>query len=165
MNPLRVQGRWAQPIPKEMEVIPAIYHCSIQIIGRSQGRSAVGAAAYRSGEKILNEWDGVTHDYTNKGGVIHKEILLPSHAPPEYSERAVLWNAVEQIEKNKHAQLAREINVIFFAELQRGAQVDLVCVCLWQMKKIQGVKSTCTMCTKRPNSVHKYTWYTYFHVR
>lgn len=92
----------------EMEVILAIYHCSIQIIGRSQGRSAVGAAAYRSGEKILNKWDGVTHDYTNKGGVIHKEILLPAHAPPQYTERAVLWNAVEQIEKNKHAQLARD---------------------------------------------------------
>ena len=111
LYPIREQGRWAKPIPKETEVIPAIYHCSIQIIGRSKGRSAVGAAASRSGEKILNTWDGVTHDYTNKGGVIYKEILLPSHAPPEYAERAVLWNAVEQIEKNKHAQLAREINV------------------------------------------------------
>ena len=126
MYPLREQGRWAKPIPKETEVIPAIYHCSIQIIGRSKGRSAVGAAAYRSGEKILNTWDGVTHDYTNKGGVIYKEILLPSHAPPEYAERAVLWNAVEQIEKNKHAQLAREINVALPVELGRGEQIDLV---------------------------------------
>ena len=109
-----------------MEVIPAIYHCSIQIIGRSKGRSAVGAAAYRSGEKILNIWDGVTHDYTNKGGVIYKEILLPSHAPPQYAERAVLWNAVEQIEKNKQAQLAREINVALPLELGRGEQIDLV---------------------------------------
>ena len=114
------------PYPKRMEVIPAIYHCSIQIIGRSKGRSAVGAAAYRSGEKILNTWDGVTHDYTNKGGVIYKEILLPSHAPPQYTERAVLWNAVEQIEKNKHAQLAREINVALPVELGRGEQIDLV---------------------------------------
>ena len=108
LYPLGEQGRWAKPIPKETEVIPAIYHCSIQIIGRSKGRSAVGAAAYRSGEKILNTWDGVTHDYINKGGIIYKEILLPSHAPPQYTERAVLWNAVEQIEKNKHAQLARD---------------------------------------------------------
>ncbi|MBQ7299399.1 MAG: MobA/MobL family protein [Clostridia bacterium] len=104
----------------------AIYHCSIQIISRSKGRSAVGAAAYRSGEKLINTWDGVTHDYTNKGGVVHKEIFLPSHAPPEYAERTVLWNAVEQIEKNKHAQLAREINVALPVELSRGAQIDLV---------------------------------------
>ena len=120
LYPLGEQGRWAKPIPKETEVIPAIYHCSIQIIGRSKGRSAVGAAAYRSGEKLTNAWDGVTHDYTNKGGIIYKEILLPSHAPPEYAERAVLWNAVEQIEKNKHAQLAREINVALPVELPRG---------------------------------------------
>ena len=121
------QARWEHPIPRKgKDVITAIYHCSIQIISRSKGRSAVGAAAYRSGEKLTNSWDGVTHDYTNKGGVVHKEIFLPSHAPPEYAERTVLWNAVEQIEKNKHAQLAREINIALPVELPRGAQIDLV---------------------------------------
>lgn len=61
----------------------AIYHCTIKIVKRSQGKSAVAAAAYRSGEKLTNEWDGVTHDYIKKGGIVHAEILLPSHAPPE----------------------------------------------------------------------------------
>lgn len=69
----------------------AIYHCSIKIIKRSEGRSAI-AAAYRSGEKLVNEWDGMTHDYTKKHGIVHTEILLPSHAPPGFSDRSALWN-------------------------------------------------------------------------
>ena len=58
----------------------AIYHCSIKVISRGKGKSAVAAAAYRAGEKITNEFDGMTHDYTHKGGVVHTEILLPDHA-------------------------------------------------------------------------------------
>ena len=36
----------------------AIYHCSIKIVSRGKGKSAVAAAAYRAGEKLTNEWDG-----------------------------------------------------------------------------------------------------------
>ena len=71
------------------EVIPiAIYHCNISIVSRGKGKSAVAAAAYRSGEKLTNEWDGMTHDYTRKGGVVHTEILLPPNAPPSFSDRS-----------------------------------------------------------------------------
>ena len=104
----------------------AIYHCSIKIIKRSQGRSAVAAAAYRSGQKLKNEWDGITHDYTKKGGVVHSEILLPVHAPPEFSDRSILWNSVEKIEKSRNAQLAREIEIALPVELDRKAQIMLV---------------------------------------
>ena len=63
----------------------AIYHCSIKIIGRGNGsKSAVAAAAYRAGEKFMNEYDGETHDYTKKGGIVYTEIILPNHAPREY---------------------------------------------------------------------------------
>jgi hypothetical protein len=104
----------------------AIYHCSIKIIKRSQGRSAVAAAAYRSGQKLTNEWDGITHDYTKKGGVVHSQILLPAHAPPEFSDRSTLWNSVEKIEKSRNAQLAREIEIALPAELDRQSQIRLV---------------------------------------
>ena len=90
-------------------VFIAIYHCSIKIISRGKGKSAVGAAAYRSGQRLLNDYDGLVHDFTKKGGVVHTEILLPEHAPPEYSDRSTLWNAVEKVEKAKNSQLAREI--------------------------------------------------------
>lgn len=49
-------------------------HIPVKIVKRSEGRSAVEAAAYRSGTKMTNEWDGQTHDYTRKRGVIHTEI-------------------------------------------------------------------------------------------
>ena len=51
------------------------------------------------------------HDYTRKGGVIYKNILLPENAPQEFYDRATLWNVVEKVEKNSNAQLAREIRV------------------------------------------------------
>nr|WP_325238009.1 MobQ family relaxase [uncultured Oscillibacter sp.] len=107
-------------------VFTAIFHCPIQIIQRSQGKSAVAAAAYRSGEKLVNEWDGMTHDYTRKGGVVHTEIMLPSHAPPEFQDRSTLWNSVEEIEKSSTAQLAREIEVALPVELSRAEQLALV---------------------------------------
>ena len=104
----------------------AIYHCSIKIISRGKGKSAVAAAAYRAGEKITNDFDGETHDYTRKGGVVHTEILLPDHAPADFSDRAVLWNAVEKIEKAKNAQLARKIELALPAELTREQIISLV---------------------------------------
>jgi hypothetical protein len=104
----------------------AIYHCSIKIISRGKGKSAVAAAAYRAGELIKNEYDGVTHDYTRKGGVEHTEILLPANALAEYRDRATLWNAVEKIEKAKNAQLAREIELALPAELSLLENKSLV---------------------------------------
>ena len=104
----------------------AIFHCPIQIIKRSIGKSAVAAAAYRSGERLTNEWDGMTHDYTHKGGIVHTEIMLPAHAPPEFQDRSTLWNSVEQIEKSSDAQLAREIEVALPVELSPAAQLALV---------------------------------------
>ena len=110
-----------------LEVIPiAIYHCNISIVSRGKGKSAVAAAAYRSGEKLTNEWDGMTHDYTRKGGVVHTEIMLPLHAPPSFSDRSTLWNSVELCEKAGNAQLAREIDAALPIELSREEQIRLV---------------------------------------
>lgn len=52
----------------------AIYHLCIKIISRGKNKSAVAASAYRSGEKIKNEYDGIVHDFTRKGGIAHTEI-------------------------------------------------------------------------------------------
>ena len=104
----------------------AIYHLSIKIISRGKGKCSVASAAYRAAEKILNEREGTTHDYTRKKGVQHTEIMLPSHAPAEYADRAVLWNAVEKIERANNAQLAREIEVALPVELTAEQNLSLV---------------------------------------
>ena len=88
--------------------------------------SAIGASAYRSGEILKNEYDGVTHDFTRKRGIAHTEILLPPHAPPDFADRSTLWNSVEKIEKAKNSQLAREIEVALPVELDREKQIQLV---------------------------------------
>ncbi|HGD4650699.1 TPA: MobQ family relaxase [Streptococcus agalactiae] len=93
------------------------FHFSVNIISRGKGKSAVASAAYISGEKIKNEWDGVTHDNTKKQGVISKEIFLPDHAPKEYKDRKTLWNSVELFEKNSNAQLARNFIISLPKEL------------------------------------------------
>ena len=104
----------------------AIYHLCIKIISRGKGKSAVAASAYRSGEKIKNEYDGIVHDFTRKGGIAHTEILLPQNAPQEFANRSVLWNSVEKIEKSKNSQLAREIEIALPKELDMEKQIELV---------------------------------------
>ena len=105
--------------------MPFYFHSHVQVISRGKGKSAVAAAAYRAGELIKNNYDGIVHDYTHKGGVVHTEILLPAHAPAEYANRAVLWNAVEKIEKAENAQLARELDIALPRELTLEQNIAL----------------------------------------
>lgn len=104
----------------------AIYHLHNKIISRADGRSSVGAAAYRAGERLLNERDGRTHDYTRKGNVEHTEILAPEYAPEWAKNRETLWNEVERTEKNINAQLCRELEVALPAELTLEQQKELL---------------------------------------
>ena len=71
------------------------FHCPIKIVSRNKGSSAVASAAYISGTRLENTWDGTTHDYTRKQHIIHSEIMLPANAPPQYIDRATLWNSIE----------------------------------------------------------------------
>ena len=103
----------------------AMYHFHVDQIKRSAGRTAVAAAAYRAGEKLKNEWDGLTHDYTAKDGVIHTEIILPPHAPPDYGDRSTLWNTVEQIEKRRDAQLCYSFDIALQNELTTEENIAL----------------------------------------
>ena len=104
----------------------SIYHCSIKIISRAGGRSAVASAAYRSGEKLYNEETGIIHDFNRKGGVIMSEIILPVNAPSRYMDREILWNEVQQIEKRSDAQFAREIEIALPVEMTREEQIECV---------------------------------------
>nr|WP_041969517.1 MobQ family relaxase [Clostridioides difficile] len=93
------------------------FHFNISIISRGKGKSAVASAAYISCEKLTNEWDGVTHDYHNKKGLLHSEIFLPENVPINLKDRATLWNSVELNEKASNAQLARNFIIALPKEL------------------------------------------------
>lgn len=104
----------------------AIYHLEAKIISRGIGRSAVAASAYMSCSKIFNDYDGVQHDYTRKHGLVYEQVILPPQAPPEWKDRSVLWNAVEEAEKTKDSRLAREFVVALPVELSKEQNISLI---------------------------------------
>lgn len=108
----------------------AIYHFSVKAISRGTGRSAVAAAAYRSGEKLVCDYYGIEQDYTKKTGVEHTQIYAPENTNPNLLDRQKLWNAVEKSERRKDALLAREFEIAFPQELnqeQRQSLLDELC--------------------------------------
>ena len=85
----------------------------------------MASAAYRSGEKLHSEYYGEDSDYTRKGGVVCSEILLPPHAPQEYADREILWNAVEKAERGKKAQLAYSFDIALQNEFSMQENIAL----------------------------------------
>lgn len=104
----------------------AIYHLEAKIVSRGAGRSAVAAAAYLSCSRMLNEYDGVQHDYTRKQGLGWRQVFLPATAPAEWQDRETLWNAVEETETAKDSRLAREFVAALPIELSREEQIQLL---------------------------------------
>ncbi|WP_338148551.1 MobQ family relaxase [Pseudomonas lundensis] len=99
-----------------------MYHATTKPIARSAGRSAVAAAAYRSGSELVDERTGLVHDYTRKGGVVSAEIIAPDGGS---AERGALWNAAELAENRKDSRTAREWIVALPAELDAGQRREL----------------------------------------
>ncbi len=104
----------------------AIYHFTSKIVSRANGQSVVASAAYRAAEELHDQRLGKTFDFTRKRGVEHTEILAPEGAPQWVFNREVLWNAVEQVERRKDAQLAREMEIALPVELSKDEQIALV---------------------------------------
>jgi ATP-dependent exoDNAse (exonuclease V) alpha subunit len=96
----------------------AIYHCSVKTISRSEGRSAIGAVAYRAGICLIDERTGENHNYNRKRGVEYTEVVLPQGIPA--IERGKLWNAAEAAEKRKNSTVAREYEIALPDELDRN---------------------------------------------
>ena len=96
------------------------------MVSRGAGRSAVAAAAYLSCSRMLNEYDGVQHDYTRKQGLGWRQVFLPATAPAEWQDRETLWNAVEETETAKDSRLAREFVAALPIELSREEQIQLL---------------------------------------
>ena len=103
----------------------AIYHFSAKVISRANGSSAVASAAYRSASELQDERLGRAHDFSNKAGVVHSDVLLPQGAPERLTDRETLWNEVEAGEKRKDAQLAREVEFAIPREMNQAQGVQL----------------------------------------
>ncbi|MDD3021621.1 MAG: MobQ family relaxase [Alphaproteobacteria bacterium] len=95
----------------------AIYHCSLRVFSRAENHSAVAAAAYRSGQKLVDERTGTIHRYEKRHGVVNAFILMPLCAPERFHDRFVLWNASEEAETRKNSRVAREVIIAIPYEL------------------------------------------------
>ncbi len=104
----------------------AIYHFSAKVVSRANGSSAVASAAYRSASELHDDRLNRDHDFSNKAGVIHSEVMLPQGAPERLNDRTTLWNEVEAGEKRKDAQLAREVEFSIPREMNEKQGVQLV---------------------------------------
>ena len=108
----------------------AVYFLNLKTFGRSEGSSAVSAAAYRSGERIRDERTGRTYDHSERRDVLHKEIILPREFAADdlawAKDRSTLWNGAEQAEVRKNARVAREYLVALPAELSAEDRILLV---------------------------------------
>jgi len=102
----------------------AIFHLSVKTVSRSTGRSAVAAAAYRTGDTLTNERDGRQHDYANRTGVDESFIIAPAGCEWVHN-RSALWNAAEQTEKRSNSVIAREYVLALPAELDAKERVNL----------------------------------------
>ena len=91
-----------------------------------KGNSAIGAAAYQSGEKIYSEYEHEWKSGDHLERIIHKEILLPPNAPEKFRDRATLWNAVDASETKTTAQTARRIIMALPKELTQEQNIELI---------------------------------------
>ena len=106
--------------------MPPCPHFDLKIVQRSKRQSAVAAAAYQSGERLFSEYDQKQKYYSHKSEIVHTEIMLPPHAPPEYADRNTLWNAAEAIEKQWNSQLARRLVLAIPRDIPPEQQADLI---------------------------------------
>jgi ATP-dependent exoDNAse (exonuclease V) alpha subunit len=132
----------------------AIYHLTAKIVRRSAGRSVVAAAAYRAGERLEENRTGNTYDFTHKGGVEYSEILVPDGAPDWTHDRSKLWNAVDECEKRKDAQLARDLELALPIELDATAQVALLRDFVHHHFVTKGMVADCAIHRDNPNNPH-----------
>lgn len=101
-------------------------HYNIAIVHHGKA-SAVAKSAYQSGERLYSDREHRTKKYNKKEGeVVYTEVMLPPHAPPEYADRNTLWNAVEAVEQNWNAQLARRFVITLPMELSLEDNIDLI---------------------------------------
>lgn len=105
----------------------AINRFSVKPFRRSRGESAPAKAAYRAGERIVDERTGNIYDYRAKRGVDHTEILVPPNCKwAQNISRADLWNKVELTENRHNSQVGREAVISLPKELSPDQNIALV---------------------------------------
>ena len=127
----------------------AIYIATTKSISRSNGQSAVASASYRAGVKLYDERHGKTQNYSNRDGVMSKDIILPTELKDKAEiSRNELWNMAEQAENRKDSRVAREWIVNLPHELDEQTRKKLAHTFAQKLADRYGVIADC--CIHQP---------------
>lgn len=110
----------------------AIYHLHCDIIGRSGGRSATAAAAYRATCKIEDRTTGETFDFSKKEKALYTAIYHKGEIPQWAKNRSELWNSCEEKENRKNSQFCRSFDIALMKELSQEQNIELLQKWLYQ---------------------------------
>ena len=105
----------------------AIYHLHVQTIGRSAGKSAIAAAAYRSTSRLTDKETGIICDYTKKTKALDCGIMAPLDSPKWVWNREKLWNEVQTKENRKNSQFAWEYDIALPNEVKKRSMINQFC--------------------------------------
>ncbi len=111
--------------PSHQGASMAIAFAHVSIHSRSKGHSAVAASAYRTGEKLIDNRTGITHDYSHRHDVVYSQVLLPEGSDQQFEDREFLWNQAELAEKRCDAQLCKDVVLALPKELNLPQQIEL----------------------------------------
>ena len=103
----------------------AIYHLAVHSKSKSNCKSIVSAAAYRSGDTLHDDRNGRSYTY-KKPEAVYSEIMLPDYADAQYKDRQTLWNTVQDISTSVNAKYAVDIDVALSNDWTTDQCIDAV---------------------------------------
>ncbi|HEC4989405.1 MobQ family relaxase [Yersinia enterocolitica] len=105
----------------------AIFHLEFKIVKRSEGMSSCRKAAYHARCRITDDRTGNTYDFSHRSDLFHHQILAPVSAPSHIIESStVLWNNVEEAERQSNGQTARYFDLAIPTEINNEDKIKLV---------------------------------------
>jgi hypothetical protein len=97
----------------------------MKVISRSTGRTAIAAAAYRSGERLHDNQLDQTYDYTRRRGIESTFIVAPENAPQWAYNLESLWNEAQAKDNRKNSCLAREIELALPSAIDADGRAEI----------------------------------------
>lgn len=134
----------------------AIFHTSVSMVSRGKGKSLAQKAAYICGKNVFDEYCGVKR-YNYRKDVVYHKIFLPPDAPNEFSDLQKLITAIDESEKRKDAQTAREIIFSLPVELSCDNRIDLAQKCVSEFWVSRGMCAILALHNAGTGNPHAHT--------
>ena len=103
----------------------AIYSLRMTNIKRSDGRSAVGASAYRARANLKDDRTGKSYSYSSKQDLLFNQIYSHIDLPENLTSLYQVWNKAEEAEKRVNSVVAREFLIALPKELTEKQNIEL----------------------------------------